>query len=133
MGRCPTDLKEMEATVHAGCYWGHAARVMPLGRFWPVVGASAHPEPWAIHLLNAPEMDHYFEADHQRCCTEESFLKSMAMLLETLLPVFAHDVACRTGDDSIQHRAFFVIQCLLSSQQLLIALVQLLLLLRHKK
>ena len=71
-----------------------AALVMPLGQCWPVDGASAHPEPRAIHLLIAPEMEHCFEADHQRCCTEESFFKSMAKLLAMLLPIVAHDVAC---------------------------------------
>ena len=70
---------------------------------------------------------------YQCCCTEKGFLKSMALLLVILLPVFAHDVACQTGDKSNHHRAFFVIQCVRLSQQLPIVLVQLLLLLRHKK
>ena len=87
----------------------------------------------AIDLLNAPEMECCFEADRQRCRTEVSFFKSMAMLLAMLLPIVAHDVACRTCDDSMQHHAVFAIQCVLSSQHLLIALVHLLLLLRHKK
>ena len=73
------------------------------------------------------------KADRQRCRTEVSFFKSMAMLLAMLLPIVAHDVACRTCDDSMQHHAVFAIQCVLSSQHLLIALVHLLLLLRHKK
>ena len=73
---------------------GHAARVMPLGRCWPGVGASAAPEPWAIDLLNAPEMEHCVAADRQRCCTEKSFFKSMAKLLAMLLPIVALDVAC---------------------------------------
>ena len=110
------------------CSSSNAAR-----RFWPVAGASAHPEPWAIDLLNAPEMECCFEADRQRCRTEVSFFKSMAMLLAMLLPIVAHNVACRTCDDSMQHHAVFAIQCVLSSQHLLIALVHLLLLLRHKK
>ena len=78
-------------------------------------------------------MEHCVAADRQRCCTEKSFFKSMAKLLAMLLPIVAHDVACGTGDDSVRHHAAFAIHCVLSSQQLLIALAQLLLLLRHKK
>ena len=73
---------------------GHAALVMPLGRCWPGVGASAAPDRWAIDLLNAPEVEHCVAADRQRCCTEKSFFKSMAKLLAVLLPIVAHEVAC---------------------------------------
>ena len=65
----------MLATIGA-CSSSNAAR-----RFWPVAGAFTHPEPRAIHLSIAPEMEHCFEADHQRCCTEKSIFKSMAKLL----------------------------------------------------
>ena len=95
MVRCPTDLKEMAATVHAGCYWGMQLEQCRSGGVGPVSELqSAASEPWAIDLLNAPEMEHCVAADRQRCCTEKSFFKSMAKLLAMLLPIVAHDVAC---------------------------------------
>ena len=78
----------MLATIGA-CSSSNAAR-----RFWPVAGAFTHPEPRAIHLSIAPEMEHCFEADHQRCCTEKSIFKSMAKLLAMLPPIVAYDAAC---------------------------------------
>ena len=73
---------------------GHAALVMPLGRCWPGVGASAAPDRWAIDLLNAPEVEHCIAADRQRCCSEKNCFKSMAKLLAMLLPIVAPDVVC---------------------------------------
>ena len=49
-----------------------------------------------------------------------------------LLSIVVLDVADQTVDVVVQHRAIFLTLCVLSFQQLLIALIQLLLLLRHK-
>ena len=68
-----------------------------------------------------------------RCCIEESLLKSVAKLLEMLLPVVAHTTLpaepASTPSGIVLSSSF----CVCASQQLFIVLAQLLLLLRHKK
>ena len=131
--RGSADLQEMAATVHAGCYWGMQLEQCRSGGVGPVSellrlqnrGPSifwTRPR-WSIasqRIASAAALKRATSSRWQSCwpcCCQSS---------RTMLPA-------GTGDDSVRHHAAFAIHCVLSSQQLLIALAQLLLLLRHKK
>ena len=66
------------------------------------------------------------------CCSEVCCIEAVVMLLVDVAVVVVLDVVDRIVDVIVKHRAAFLALCVLSSQQLLIALDQLLLLLRHK-